>query len=448
MSKIFILGYDPLPFDKGQKQFAPGIRTWQFTQPLIKDSHNVCLVCARMPTLEVDRSEEERKEKVEGMTYYSLRRDVIHQRKRIEEICNKFDPDCIIGVTHYPAYLASQLFEEKPLWIDLFGHAMAEAQVKAQSTNNDFHLQYSWNQEFPSLLRGDKFSVLSDNQKYALIGELGAVGRLNKKTADYEFCHKIPCGFFKVKGLKKDKVLRGVDVGEDDFVLLWSGGYNTWADVETLFHGLEYAMKKFKNIKFVSLGGVIKGHDEKTYPKFLELVEKSKYKGRFIFKGYVPAEDVTRYLKEADVAISIDKFSYEAIFGSRNRLLEWLFSGALVLTTRLCELSNIIEADKLGYTVEPNKYKDLGKKILEIRDSEKEASKMRKRAYEYAKKRFNFEFTTESLRDWCRAPYRAPDYRDKFSISWGSLPRSIIYMNYLKEHGFKEALNALISKYR
>ena len=207
MTKILILGYDPLPFEKGKKHFAPGIRTWQLTHPLIKDSHDVCLVCARMPGSQIDRSEEERKENIEGMTYYSLRRDVIHQKKRIDEICKTFKPACIVGVTHYPAYLASLLPSDKPLWADLFGHAMAEAQMKASTFDNNFHLQYSWNQEIPTLKRADKFSVLSDNQKYATIGELGAVGRLNKKTVNYEFCHKIPCGYFDKEKKKAGNIV-------------------------------------------------------------------------------------------------------------------------------------------------------------------------------------------------------------------------------------------------
>lgn len=32
-------------------------------------------------------------------------------------------------------------------------------------------------------------------------------------------------------------------ITDDDFVVLWCGGYNTWTDVETLFQGLEAAMQ-------------------------------------------------------------------------------------------------------------------------------------------------------------------------------------------------------------
>jgi len=447
MTKILVLGYGPLPFEEGERHFAPGIRTWQLAQPLIKDSHEVCCVCARMPSPQVDRGEAERREATEGMTYYSLRRDVIHQGKRINEIFMEFNPDCIVGVTHYPAYLASMFPAKKPLWADLFGHAMAEAQMKASLFDNNFHLQYSWNQESPTLKRADKFSVLSEYQKYATIGELGALGRLNKKTVDYEFCHKIPCSFYERNAPTNNKPLKGELVEKDDFVVLWAGGYNTWADTVTLIKGLEYAMSKNKKIKFVSLGGSIAGHDERTYPAFRKMVEGSAFKERFILLGFRPAQEVPSYLKEADIAVSIDKKSYECTFGSRNRLLEWLFEGVLVLTTRLCELSRIIESEKLGFTVEPGNPESLGQTILNITESKEEAEKRRERGRKYARKHFSFESTTRPLREWCKNPSKAPDHNDKFDIANRALPRGIIYINFLKEHGIKGGLRILRRKF-
>ncbi|MBU1626157.1 glycosyltransferase [bacterium] len=447
MTKILVLGYDPLPFAKGKRQFAPGIRTWQLTQPLIRDSHEVCLVCARMPTYEVDRSEEERLELVEGMTYHSLRRDVIHQGKRIDEICKAFAPDCIVGVTHYPAYLAAMLPSDKPLWADLFGHAMAEAQVKALSTDNNFHLQYSWNQEIQTLKRGDKFSVLSDYQKYATIGELGAIGRLNKRTVGYELCYKIPCGYIEEERKEGNSILRGKLVDKGDFIVLWAGGYNTWADTKTLFKGLEYAMDKSERVKFISLGGSIEGHDERTYPDFVKMVECSPHKERYIFRGWVPHEEVLSCLHEADVALCIDKFSHECMFGSRNRLLEWMFEGVLILTTQLCELSCIIESEKLGFTIKPENPEELGRMISRIMESKEESERRREKGRDYGKNNFNFYITTEPLRQWCKKPYNSPDHTDKFFISWGNVPRGIIYMNFLKEHGLKGVFGAISKKF-
>ena len=58
--------------------------------------------------------------------------------------------------------------------------------------------------------------------------------------------------------------MRGRLVPEDAFVVLWSGGYNVWSDIETLLQGLEKAMDEQPSIHFLSTGGAISGHDDAT----------------------------------------------------------------------------------------------------------------------------------------------------------------------------------------
>ena len=43
--------------------------------------------------------------------------------------------------------------------------------------------------------------------------------------------------------------------------MLWSGGYNLWTDVDTLFRGLEAAMARNPKVHFLSTGGAIDGTD-------------------------------------------------------------------------------------------------------------------------------------------------------------------------------------------
>ena len=52
----------------------------------------------------------------------------------------------------------------------------------------------------------------------------------------------IPCGLVDEPAEEtgpSDPIVRGRHVPEGAFIVLWSGGYNVWSDVDTLFAGLE-----------------------------------------------------------------------------------------------------------------------------------------------------------------------------------------------------------------
>ena len=129
----------------------------------------------------------------------------------------------------------------------------------------------------------------------ALIGELGLAGRLNAATDGHELVSVIPCGVEEDDYVHKTRVFRGIDVDEDAFVVLWSGGFNTWTDIETMFEALIYAMECDPSIHFVATGGQIDGHDEKTYPRFVKMIENSGFKDRFVLKGCVELSDDVNY---------------------------------------------------------------------------------------------------------------------------------------------------------
>ncbi len=212
-----------------------------------------------------------------------------------------------------PSSLAVQIKTGKPIWADLFGSLLAEAQAKAEVYSDNFYTSYWRKFEVLTLKRADMFSTVSMPQKYSLIGELGILGRLNRYTLNYDFIQVMPICFDEEPFQHQKNALRNVRVKADDFVIFWSGGYNTWTDAETLFRGLVKAMERNEKIKFVSTGGAIDRHDDITFAKFCDDVRQSKYQDRFIFLGWVPTADVPNFYLESDVGINIDRFSYEAM---------------------------------------------------------------------------------------------------------------------------------------
>jgi len=420
MSRIMLLGMSPLPFENDKKVYGTGIRTWQFTRSLLEKGHDICLVTyairSAYPKDYISEKNYEASYEGKSFKYICLNEGDFEDISEIKKIYEEFSPDCLIGCTFYPSNIAATLLgsisleQRVPFWADLFGHVMAEAQARAFIDGSDDALFHYWNGEYNILTCADMFSCVSERQSYALIGELGAAGRLNRYSAGYEFTNTIYCGMPQEDFRHDKNVIRGRGrIGKDDFVILWTGGYNTWTDIDTLFKALTDAMSQNERIFFVSTGAEIPEQDIKTYPRFCSLIESSPFRDRFLMNGWIDGRDVHNYYLEADVGINIDKDIYEVKFGSKNRILDWMRAGLLTLSSNVCELTDIIEKNGLGYTFRPYKAEELAAKILYIAEHRRSSEAIARKAKAYALENFSFQKTTEKLCMWAQDPSFSPD---------------------------------------
>jgi glycosyltransferase involved in cell wall biosynthesis len=411
MSRILLFGFSPLPVENSHRLHAPGIRTWQMASPLLADGHELLLVCCRYgagyeadepDTIELERPED-------GLRCLLLRDALFNNADHLQALHDDFRPDCVVGATVIPSAAAVKLETRAPIWADLFGHFMAEGQAKASVYQDDELLISYFGIARSILLRADIFSTVSHAQELAAIGELGLSGRLNSRTSDYSFTVEIPCAMDAEPFPQAGPVIRGDLVTGDDFVILWSGGYNTWADVDTLFRALESAMSRDPGIRFVSIGGELAGQDDRTYPRFREMVDRSSIRGRCFFKGWIPTAEVPAYYADADVGINVDKDIYEVRLGSKNRILDWMRAGLPAVCSRVCELSMALEEAGVGYTYPPGDHASLADTILRLAADRQGTRALRRRVREYALGHYTFAITTEPLRRWVRDPLPAPD---------------------------------------
>lgn len=425
MSKILILGMSPLPFENERKAYGTGIRTWQFALPLLENGHEICLVNYAIPSAyDAGFKSVFNKEQIfkdYRFVYNILTPDDFENTLILSEIFTNFNPAVLIGCTFYPSYFASKILQKLPeknqipFWADLFGNVMAEAQARAFMDNSDKCLFHYWNSEFNILTSADIFSSVSQRQSYALIGELGACGRLNMWTSEYNFTRVIPCGMPDEEFIHEKNVLRGFgNISGDDFVVLWTGGYNTWTDVDTLYRGLISAMSINPKIKFVSTGGEIPEQDTITYPHFLELINSGRFRENFVMNGWINGADVPNYYFEADIGINIDKDIYEVSLGSKNRILDWMRAGLCVLSSNVCELTEIIKDEGIGYTFNAHDFMGMSDKIIYLSRHPDEVKKTAEKGRIYAREHFNFHKTTRDLINWLKNPSFAPDkFKDK-----------------------------------
>jgi glycosyltransferase involved in cell wall biosynthesis len=409
VSRLLVCGLAPLPGENTLKNYGPGIRTWQLARGLAGAGHEVRLLAMRIADAYREgegRPAEER----DGVSVERLSAAELLESERVRETIGAFAPDAVVGATIYGSYALARCRPVVPFWADQFGHVMAEGQAKAAVDRNDAVVPYFWQLVRTTMTWADKVSVVSERQRYAAVGELGALGRLNAGTCGYEFTAVIPCPSLGEGGSPAPAEFpeRPEREAGAPFTVLWSGSYNTWCDVETLYAALEIAMSANPRIRFLSTGGPVPGHDDSTYETFQRLVAGSRFAERFRLDGWLEAGQVRARWDEADLGVLTEKPIYEGVLGSKNRIVQWLAAGLPVAYNRVGDLGDLLASERLGLTFPTADAPELARAILFAADHPSEMREMARRARARVAE-WSIESTTRTLSEWARAPRLAPD---------------------------------------
>jgi glycosyltransferase involved in cell wall biosynthesis len=408
MTRVLIVGFAPLPVER-LPMSGPSLRTWHLVSAILGAGHEVCLIANRghdvypadLPPITSQRNG--------ALTYHNVADEQWHTPAALISLVTAFAPTCVVGITAAGSAASVPLASLLPLWADLYGSLMAEAQMKAQVFNDDSYLAHFWRIELAALQRADRFSTVSARQRWALIGELGLVGRLNRWTSGYEFATTMPIAVETTPFVPQAPLLRGRVVPEGAFVILYSGGYNTWCDVDGLFAALEGVMHRHLHVHFVSTGGKIEGHDPHTFARFTSMVSASPHASRYHLQGWVPAADLPAYYAESDVAVNADKPSYEAMLGSRTRALDWLRAGLPCVLSDLPELAAEFRAAGVALTYRAGDVEDLSACLERCVAHPDLLRTMRKKAPALLHQ-YSYAATTAGLLRWVAEPSHAPDF--------------------------------------
>ncbi|MBN2329845.1 MAG: glycosyltransferase family 4 protein [Candidatus Omnitrophica bacterium] len=406
MKKIMILGIGPLSIESTRKFHGGGNRAWHIAKPLLDAGYEVSLICMRI----TDQTQQEQPDEVcqnrGKLIYYSVdEKKCFAQDQYLRGKIGEHKPDAIIGACDYPAARACLTAGDLPVWADIHGYPMGEAQAKAFHYQEGGYLHHFWNIHRLALLRADRFSVTSERQRMALIGELGAMGRLNQYTFGEELATTIPIAWdpetpFAIRTREK----------EDPFIVFFSGGYNLWCDEKMLFTALESAMEKDERIRFLSTGGAIEGHDDKTYPCFVDRVERSKYRDRFDLRGWVSREELIECMGRAHLGINVDRNCYETRIGARNRLIEFMARGIPVLTTLGTEISQILFYKGLALTAPVQNAAALANEIILSANHPEKLNHMAEHARKFFEAQYTYEATVKEMKEWCGNPCHSGDF--------------------------------------
>jgi glycosyltransferase involved in cell wall biosynthesis len=413
MTRVVLFGQGPTRWESSTRLSALALRTWHFAATLARSGHDVLLLSIRNDAGKITRSERS------GVSVCSIPEHTCHERPDwIHRQIAAFQPDAIVGVNRVPAAVAVNFAGELPLWADVNGDPMAEAQSKAAATGADYLINDWYRKLVPVLLRADRISTCSRAQKHALVGQLGMAGRLLGGNDGYDFVSAIPNSVDDEELELLGRIERRARRPKDRFVLLWSGGYNTWCDPDLLFNTLELVMAEAPQVRFVSTGGAIEGHHTASYQRFVERVASSPFRDRIELAGWVQTSELASHYACADAAIFVDRCSYEGMLGARTRMLDWLAAGLPIVCTRLSEIS--IELDDAGIvlTAPCGDALRLRDHIRSLMNDSKQALERGERGRRWVQENCLARRALEPLLEWIGAPSRAPLGEARVDLEW------------------------------
>jgi glycosyltransferase involved in cell wall biosynthesis len=154
-------------------------------------------------------------------------------------------------------------------------------------------------------------------------------------------------------------------------VLLWGGGVWNWLDPLTPIRAVARLAARRPEVRLFFMGtqppagaGMGAGGTE-MLEQARALAERLGLLGSVVIfnKGWVPFEERTDYLLEADLAVLAAPEGPENHFACRTRLIDALWAGTPVVCTRDGSVADMIEACEYGVTVPPGDAEALARAI-------------------------------------------------------------------------------------
>jgi len=265
------------------------------------------------------------------------------------------------------------------------------------------------------LYNGDFFVCASDRQRDFWLGMLAALNRVNPYSYDQDPTLKkmidvVPFGIPCNKPSHNRQVLKGkIDgIREDDFVIIWGGGIYNWFDPLTLIRAMAKVSEDRDDIKLFFMG--VKHPNPRVRElqlagETVDLAKKLNVYNKSVFFnfGWVEYESRQNYLLESDAGIITHPEHIETRFSFRTRILDYLWAGLPIISTKGDSLSELVEKKALGVTVRSENVDDIVKAVVRLAD-DREFYRRCAGNIEDAAKEYTWEKVCQPLVNFCRDP--------------------------------------------
>ena len=317
------------------------------------------------------------------------------------------------------------------------------------------------------LIWGDHFLCANARQKDLFLGSLMSLNRINPRMLDSspsldDLISIVPFGIarddlnitLQSTGRTADlaaaetaaaaagpRILKGIrpGIGPDDILLLWGGVLTNWFDPVTLIRAVHGALDENPRLRLFFLSTK---HPNPLLPELdaaRDAVREAEALGIkdsavFFNESWVDYNDRSRYLREADIGVSIHKTHFETWYSFRTRILDYLKYRLPVICTEGDYFAELIEREKLGFVVRSEDVVGLKAAILRLAGDIDLRQEIQRRSFR-VRRQFLWERVIEPLVRHCRrvlageaARVSRPDKRELAYIS-GSKEDSALARN-------------------
>jgi glycosyltransferase involved in cell wall biosynthesis len=351
------------------------------------------------------------------------------------------------GLQRHPRLAQALAAGQHYLVVDLYDPiTLEQLEIDKVVTTSAVPLRGRWlNVEYTALLNeqirlGDFFLSANERQRDYWLGALAALGRVNQDTYDSGDLRRlidvVPFGL-PAPGRppvsrpplpeqpKQDTrpVLKGVlpGIAPSDRVILWGGGLWEWLDPLTPIRAMAQVRIADPTARLVFFESA--RFQPPIAGQVRQLAADMGLLGReVVFAEWLPPEQWSNCLLEADVGLSFHPASIETHFAFRTRLIDYMGAGLPIVTAGGDVLSEQVAACGLGYVVEPGNAETLAAALIALL-AEPDARRSRQAAFHQVAEQYRWERVAAPLVRYCREPWRAGDAESNVYQRWQQVER-------------------------
>jgi hypothetical protein len=406
MGRITILAHDHVR----SRMAAPSIRCVEMARGLAARNHAVTLAIPNDPEIELEGIRQIRDDGPE-----------VTAAIRTSHVVITGGGPYLTAGTRVPAHIPHVVDMSFPLLLE--GLAMHSAYPSAwpETVLRGFTRRMS-----DRLLGADVLLCASQEQRHFYLGCLAALGRLTGRLIESDpaadrLLRLVPFGCASTPAVNAGggprRLIAGI--GEDDYVLIWSGNVADWYDPEMVIHAVNAASKVVTKLRLVFIGANAQGERLGRTPTGVRaraLAEDLGLAGRHVFfwDEWVPYELRADWLLESDAAVIASPPTLEAELAVRARCLDYVWCATPLVTTRGGSYAAQVAHSGLGLVVEPGDVTAMSDAIIKMADPV--VRREIRTRLEAIRPQYEWKQTLEPLLEYCAAPRTAPD---RGAVRWG-----------------------------